>query len=372
MSPTRPPLSAVLPPLVLGSATFNHQYNADPFSLPTTRIVHSALQSGIRAFDTSPYYGPAEQLLGKALQDAAVRAEFPRESYVICTKVGRIAADTFDYSPGWVRESIARSLDRLGTDYLDCVYCHDVEFVSAEEVLTAVRTLRELRAEGKVRYVGISGYPVGLLAELAATVKRKTGEPLDLVMSYANFTVQNDVLRTYLDAFHAAGVGVLLNGSPLGMGLLRKEGVPVGSMGDFHPASRGLRQACADASELVESRGRTLAEVSIRWAYEAWARTGARLGTTVRAAVRRDGKTVVESAADKLGVTVCGVSTLAELESTVRVWEDILRSVGGEAESVGRWEGVSVLVEEVRGVMGSRVGETWASPGEDFVRKRRE
>lgn len=64
MPQTSPPLSTVLPPLIFGTATFNHQYNIDPFKLPTTTLVHKALSDGIRAFDTSPYYGPSEELLG--------------------------------------------------------------------------------------------------------------------------------------------------------------------------------------------------------------------------------------------------------------------------------------------------------------------
>jgi D-arabinose 1-dehydrogenase len=74
----RTPLSSILPPLVFGTATFNHQYNSDPFALDTTGLVTSALTHGIRAFDTSPYYGPSEQLLGDALATPFVRETFPR------------------------------------------------------------------------------------------------------------------------------------------------------------------------------------------------------------------------------------------------------------------------------------------------------
>ncbi len=58
------PLSSVLPPLIFGTATFNYQYTTDPYKLPTTQLVHKALSVGVRAFDTSPYYGPAEEILG--------------------------------------------------------------------------------------------------------------------------------------------------------------------------------------------------------------------------------------------------------------------------------------------------------------------
>ena len=60
MPPTQTPLSTLLPSLICGTATFNSQYNPDPYKLPTTEIVHRALSLGVRAFDTSPYYGPAE------------------------------------------------------------------------------------------------------------------------------------------------------------------------------------------------------------------------------------------------------------------------------------------------------------------------
>lgn len=64
---TTPPLSAVLPPLIFGTATFNYQYNTDPHNLPTTTLVHRALSVGVKAFDTSPYYGPAEEILGMSI-----------------------------------------------------------------------------------------------------------------------------------------------------------------------------------------------------------------------------------------------------------------------------------------------------------------
>ncbi|KAF2791526.1 Aldo/keto reductase, partial [Melanomma pulvis-pyrius CBS 109.77] len=187
------PLSSILPPLIFGTATFNHQYNSDPFSLDTTGLVTSALTHGIRAFDTSPYYGPSEQLLGEALATPFVRQTFPRDSYLLLTKVGRIQADEFDYSKEWVRESVARSLERLHTDYLDLVYCHDVEFVTPAEVLEAVKELRRIRDdEGKIRYIGISGYPLDVLGAMSEMILRETGEGLDAVQSYANFTLQNE------------------------------------------------------------------------------------------------------------------------------------------------------------------------------------
>ncbi|CAI7662120.1 unnamed protein product [Penicillium crustosum] len=307
------PLSAALPPLIMGTATFNNQYNADPFALPTTELVQRALSRGIRAFDTSPYYGPAEELLGRALATETVQTNFPRETYHILTKVGRIAGSSFDYSPQWIRHSVQRSLQRLHTDYLDVVYCHDVEFVTAAEVVTAVRELRRLRdEEGVLRYVGISGYPVDTLSELAETILRETGEPLDIVMSYANFTLQNTRLHSHaLPRLIAAGVDVVPNASPLGMGLLRRDGVPIGSMGDFHPAPDALRSAIRSASDCASRHGEKLEVVAIRFALEAWLRVGAQAGGLGAPLAR---------AAD----ADPGFFNIAELDETLRVWHSIV------------------------------------------------
>ncbi|KAL4920712.1 Aldo/keto reductase family-domain-containing protein [Aspergillus aurantiobrunneus] len=328
----RLPLSAALPPLIMGTATFNSQYNEDPYALPTTELVHRAFASGVRAFDTSPYYGPAEELLGRALATDFVQSNFPRNSYHLLTKVGRLAGSSFDYSPKWVRKSISRSLRRLHTEYLDVVYCHDVEFVSPQEVLDAVRELRRIRdEEGTIRYVGISGYPVDVLCNLAELVLRETSEPLDVVMSYANFTLQNTRLLTQgLPRLVAAGVDVVPNASPLGMGLLRRKGVPIGSMGDFHPAPDGLRTAIYNAAEWADSQGEKLEVIAIRFALESWLRDGAKGGALGPPLARSpDADPSFLSVAsmgtgERLGVSVMGVSNIDELNETLRVWHSIV------------------------------------------------
>ena len=326
------PFSAELPPLIMGTATFNSQYNRDPYALPTTELVHRALSSGIRAFDTSPYYGPAEELLGRALATDFVHSNFPRHTYRILTKVGRVSGSSFDYSPEWIQYSIRRSLRRLHTDYLDLVYCHDVEFVSPAEVLRAVRELRRIRdSVGSVRYIGISGYPVDTLCEVAELVLRETGEPLDAVMSYANFTLQNTrLLSQGLPRLLAAGVDVIPNASPLGMGLLRRAGVPVGSMGDFHPAPDGLRSAMHAVGEWADEQGEKLEVIAIRFALEAWLHDGAKVGglgpPLARSADADPGLLSVANmgTGERLGVSVMGVSNIEELNETLRVWRSII------------------------------------------------
>jgi D-arabinose 1-dehydrogenase len=148
-----------LPPLGLGGAPFSTQYNPSPddeSTLPVQAILRRALSLGINLIDTSPYYGNSEIILGKALR-AVWREGWDRQGMFICTKVGRVKLDEFDYRPESVRRSVERSFERLGVGVLDVVYCHDVEFVTTGEVLGAVCELFKFKDEGKVRYVGISG-----------------------------------------------------------------------------------------------------------------------------------------------------------------------------------------------------------------------
>lgn len=67
-------------------------------------------------------------MIGQILQDPAFEAEFPRESYYVLTKTGRFGhrRSDFDYSRERIRRSVLESCRRLGTDYLDVVYLHDV------------------------------------------------------------------------------------------------------------------------------------------------------------------------------------------------------------------------------------------------------
>jgi len=164
VGPIAPPSISLssIPPLGLGGATFSLQFNPfpdDEATLPVQAILRRALSLGINLIDTSPYYGNSEIVLGRALQ-AVFKDGWKREGMFICTKVGRVKIDQFDYARESVRKSVLRSIERLGVQVLDVVYCHDVEFVTKKEVMEALSELYKLRDEGKLRYIGISGKPL--------------------------------------------------------------------------------------------------------------------------------------------------------------------------------------------------------------------
>ncbi|KAF4122233.1 Aldo/keto reductase family [Geosmithia morbida] len=358
MASTIPPVSTVLPPLILGTATFNTQYHPDPTHMPYERIVRRALlDHKIVAFDTSPYYGPSEILLGDALE--SINA--PRSSYLLITKAGRVAADTFDYSPASIRASVRRSLSRLHSPYLDLVYAHDVEFVTPAEVLEAVREFRRLRdEEGLLRYVGISGYPVEVLASLAEMILRETGEPLDAVLSYSHFCVQNTKLGepALLQKFADAGVECLLNASLLSMGLLTTRGVDAGPMALWHPAPHELRRVCNELRYVAEADGERLEQVCIHWSMEHWAKIGGSFGTWA-VPVRHRGQVAPQST--RLGISVIGVSTVSELDETWNTWCSVVEESATDAELRKREMISSMVAERMWPQLGEWKNFSWPS-----------
>ena len=86
-------------------------------------VVDQALDSGINVFDTSDNYGDgqSESFLGAALGQR-------RDQVVIATKFGMPVSGvpgSGGAAPGYIRRAVERSLDQLGTDYIDCTSCTD-------------------------------------------------------------------------------------------------------------------------------------------------------------------------------------------------------------------------------------------------------
>lgn len=313
--PPSTPLLSVLPPLILGGAGFSHQVFRNPNSTQALQVLKRAFDMGLRAIDTSAYYHPSEELLGEALSHPDIAGQYSRDQYFLMTKAGRIGATQFDYSPAWVRQSVNRSLRRLRTNYLDVVFCHDVEFVPEEEVLQAVEALLDLVRDGRIRYIGISGYRIDVLTRVAHLVKERFGRPLDVVQNWAQLTLQNDRLAgDGIAGLQAAGVRCICSSSPLALGLLRSGGVPVGDLGDFHPAPPGLRRAAREAADYVASRGESMAALALRYALR---------------------QAQDASTADTRVSTIMGITSILELEENLSTARQALG-----APNEGRWHWV--------------------------------
>src|SRR5687767_9098382 len=168
------------------------------------RAVHVALDLGMNFIDTSPFYGRgmSEVLLGVTLQDV------PRDRYILGTKLGRYDAAHFDFSARRVEESVDVSLHRMRTDHLDIMLCHDIEFVEMSQIVhETIPALRKQQEKGKVRFVGISGYPMKIFKYVLEH------HDLDVVLSYNHYTLQNTMLADIIPMLKSRGVGIM-NAAP--------------------------------------------------------------------------------------------------------------------------------------------------------------
>ncbi|HEV3382600.1 MAG TPA: aldo/keto reductase [Trebonia sp.] len=135
------------------------------------KLLNAVLDGGINLIDTSPDYGRSEELIGRFVGHR-------REEFFLASKCGclvDIPADAtppypHDYSPANVRADVEQSLRRLRTDRLDLVQVHMSPSKAQLEENRTVETLRELREEGKVRFIGMSGILPHLADHIAMDV----------------------------------------------------------------------------------------------------------------------------------------------------------------------------------------------------------
>ncbi len=218
--------------------------------------VPTAIDLGMNFIDTSPFYGRgmSEVLLGIALK------EIPRDKYLLGTKLGRYSGTHFDFSAKRVDESVHVSLHRLGTDYLDVLLLHDVEFVPLpqiwEETLPAVLKLKE---QGKVRAIGFSCYPL----KTFNTVLDHVEDEIDCVLSYNQYTLQN---TTYVDKLlprlEAKNIGAM-NAGPFSARLLTNAELPA-----WLKEPEEVKAAARTAAKLCADRGVDIAQLALQFSCE--------------------------------------------------------------------------------------------------------
>jgi L-galactose dehydrogenase len=216
------------------------------------RAVHTALDHGINLIDTAPYYGAtkAETVLGKALKGVA------RDRYLLATKVARFGPEIadFDFSAERVFSSIEESIARLGVDHFDFIQVHDLEFGNIDQIVTeTIPALREAQRQGKARFIGITGLPVRLFAEVMDRVD------VDQIQSYCHYCLNDTALADILPYLKEKQVGIF-NSAPLAMRLLTQEGPP-----SWHPAPAEVTAKCAEAGAYCASQGADLAKLALQF-----------------------------------------------------------------------------------------------------------
>lgn len=224
------------------------------------RAVHAAMDCGINYFDVAPAYGGtrAETVLGRALRGVA------RDRYVVSTKVGKYTdpdaygEDTLDFSRARIRRSIDESAARLGVEYIDIVYLHDIEYQDRRHADRAcgegLAALQELKSEGRIGALGFGIYPMDLWHRVLTDC-----DP-DAALVHNHFCLNDTRLLELLPQARRTGTGIV-NGSPFASGLLTDDGPAT-----WHPAGPAERATFRRAVDSCRALGASISKLALQFA----------------------------------------------------------------------------------------------------------
>jgi len=298
--------------LGLGGAALGTKIYTDMNRKTGVEIVKKAFQLGINWVDVSPYYGitKAEETLGHALLELNI----PRESYYIATKCGRYGEKDFDFSPARITSSIDESLKRLNLDYVDLLQCHDIEFADLDFILNeTLPALRKLKESGKVKNIGITGYPLKIFKYI---LEKDEENVVDTVLSYCHYSLNNSSLEEIIPFLQEKQVGII-NAGALSMGLLTSGGPP-----SWHPASEELKRLCREAANYCKSKGTSIEKIGLQFALQN----------------------------PNIHTTLIGSSSISEIENSVK-WYEELEENGLDKK----------LVHELQEILKPELNKSWTT-----------
>lgn len=241
-----------LPVLSFGASSLGAEFRSIDLN-EAFSAVHTALDLGMNFIDTSPFYGRgmSEVMLGQALKG------IDRSSYILGTKLGRYSESHFDFSAKRVDESLHVSMHRMGTDYLDLVLLHDVEFVKVDQIWEeTIHALLEAKKAGKVRAIGFSCYPMACFDKVLDHVEND----IDCVLSYNQYTLQNTTFAdTLLPRLKSKGLGAI-NAGPFSARLLTNAELPA-----WLKEPEEVKTAARAAAKLCDDHGIDIAQLALQY-----------------------------------------------------------------------------------------------------------
>jgi D-threo-aldose 1-dehydrogenase len=267
-----------------GTAPLGNLYR--PMSDAEARAtLEAAWDIGSRYFDTAPLYGLglAETRLNPFLREH--RSEPP----LISTKVGRLLElcepsartgtgrffdvpsrrERYDYSYDGVMRSIAFSLERLGVDAIDILYCHDVDVFThgsqeaadrriTEFMAGGYRALDQLRSERAAKAIGAGVNEWQICEKLA-----KAGD-FDLFLLAGRYTLlEQESLESFLPLCEHKGIGIVLGG-PFNSGILATGPKP-GAFYNYDPAPPQILERVSRIEAVCTAHGVPLAAAALQF-----------------------------------------------------------------------------------------------------------
>jgi voltage-dependent potassium channel beta subunit len=179
------------------------------------KAIETAYDLGVNFFDTANVYekGAAEKVLGETLRN------YPRESYVLATKVfGEMGTGPNDrgLSRKHITEQCHASLQRLGVEYVDIMYCH--RFDAETPIEETLRALDDLVRQGKVYYVGVSEWTAAQMTDALAVADRYLLDHIVVNQPIYNM-FERYIEKEIIPLGERRGIGQVVF-SPLAQGLL--------------------------------------------------------------------------------------------------------------------------------------------------------
>jgi len=261
--------------LGLGVAQFGNLFR-ETSDEEAASAVDSAWRSGIRYFDTAPHYGLglSERRLGALLRD------YPRDEFVVSSKVGRLLVpndnDTgamddegfavsatqkrvWDFSRDGILRSVEDSLTRTGLDHFDILYLHDPDDHLEQATTEGIGALIELREQGMVKAVGAG---MKHTAPLATLIRRAD---VDLIMLAGRYTLlEQGALSDLLPLAVEKNVGVVVAGV-YNSGLLSSPRVSPDAKYEYEDAPKALVDRANLIASVCEGHGVSLPEAAIAY-----------------------------------------------------------------------------------------------------------
>jgi len=193
---TIPGTSESLPVVGLGSsATFSRVARTDDVSA-LREVLRTLLDNGGTVFDTAPGYGDSEEVAGEIVGELGAR-----EQVFWATKLNVAGRGSGSADPAEARAQIETSFARIGKSPIDLIQVHNLG-----DPPTQLGILRELKAEGRVRYIGITTTDESEYGEIAEIMRN---EELDFIG--IDYAVDNRAsAETVLPLAQERGIGVLI------------------------------------------------------------------------------------------------------------------------------------------------------------------
>jgi L-galactose dehydrogenase len=113
--------------------------------------------------------------------------------------------------------------------------------------------LRKIQQQGKARYVGISGYPMKIFKYVLDRA------PLDVVLSYNHYTLQNTMLADLAPYLKNKGAGIM-NAAPFSARLLTNAPLP-----RWHKATALVRETARRAAQHCAANGSDIAKLALQF-----------------------------------------------------------------------------------------------------------